>query len=237
LLELNHVTTGYGKFLVLKGVSIRVEKGEIVSIVGANGAGKTTLLRAISGIIPLWNGTKFFQSKDITRWSSMNLTREGIIQVPEGRLIIKDLTVEDNLRLGAYVHYFKLNKSELNQDLERVYHLFPRLKDRFNQRAGTLSGGEQQMLAIGRGLMGRPKLFMLDEPSLGLAPLLVKALFETLKGLDDKGLSVLLVEQNTRAALKISKRGYILETGSVIMGGPSSELINDERVRKAYLGG
>lgn len=237
MFELNNITTGYGKILVLKNVSTRVRKGEIVFIIGANGAGKTTLMRSISGIIPLWSGTKVFQGKDVTRLSSMSLTKLGIIQVPEGRLIIKELTVEDNLRLGAYAHYFKLNKSELNQDLAQVFHLFPRLKDRFNQKAGTLSGGEQQMLAIGRGLMGRPQLLMLDEPSLGLAPLLVKLMFETIKELNGKGLSILLVEQNVKAALRISHFGYVLETGSVVAEGTSSELWNDERVKKAYLGG
>jgi branched-chain amino acid transport system ATP-binding protein len=236
LLELQNATTGYGKFCVLKGVSIRVEAGEIVCIVGANGAGKTTIMRSISGIIPLWNGTKLFQSMDVTRLSSVTLTRKGIIQIPEGRLVIRDLTVEDNLRLGAYAHYYKLNKSELSQDLEQVYQLFPRLQDRFNQRAGTLSGGEQQMLAIGRGLMGRPKLLMLDEPSLGLAPLLVRDMFNTIRELHQKGLPILLVEQNVKAALQISNRGYVLETGEVVIEGNSSELLGDEKVRKAYLG-
>lgn len=236
MLELQNATTGYGKFRVLKGVSIRVEAGEIVCIVGGNGAGKTTIMRSISGIIPLWNGTKLFQSMDVTRLSSVTLTRKGIIQIPEGRLVIRDLTVEDNLRLGAYTHYYKLNKSELSQDLERVYQLFPRLQDRFNQRAGTLSGGEQQMLAIGRGLMGRPKLLMLDEPSLGLAPLLVRDMFNTIRELHQKGLPILLVEQNVKAALQISNRGYILETGEVVIEGNSSELLGDEKVRKAYLG-
>jgi branched-chain amino acid transport system ATP-binding protein len=235
LLELNNVTTGYGKFRVLKRLSIRVRPSEIVSIVGANGAGKTTLMRAISGIILLWEGTKTFQGIDVTRLKSMKLTQLGIVQIPEGRLIIKDLSVEDNLRLGAYAHYFKLSKYELKQDLERVYEIFSRLKDRKGQKAGTLSGGEQQMLAIGRGLMGRPKLLMLDEPSLGLAPLLVNTMYCTLKELHEKGLPILLVEQNVKAALKISNRGYVLETGVVIAEGLSSELLYDEKVAKAYL--
>ena len=236
MLELQNITTGYGKFRVLKGVSIKVEIGEIVCIVGTNGAGKTTVMRAISGIIPIWEGAKVFQRKDVTRLSSTGLARQGIIQIPEGRLIIRDLTVEDNLRLGAYTHYYKLSKSDLNEDLERVYRLFPRLQDRFNQKAGTLSGGEQQMLAIGRGLMGRPQLLMLDEPSLGLAPLLVKDMFDTIKELHKKGLPILLVEQNVRAALQVSNRGYILETGSIVMEGTSLELLNDEKVIHAYLG-
>lgn len=236
MLELQNITTGYGKFRVLKGVSIKVEIGEIVCIVGTNGAGKTTVMRAISGIIPIWEGAKVFQRKDVTRLSSTGLARQGIIQIPEGRLIIRDLTVEDNLRLGAYTHYYKLSKSDLNEDLERVYRLFPRLQDRFNQKAGTLSGGEQQMLAIGRELMGRPQLLMLDEPSLGLAPLLVKDMFDTIKELHKKGLPILLVEQNVRAALQVSNRGYILETGSIVMEGTSLELLNDEKVIHAYLG-
>jgi branched-chain amino acid transport system ATP-binding protein len=236
LLELNEVTTGYGKFRVLKNVSIKVEAGEIVCVVGANGAGKTTIMRAISGIIPLWNGSKFFQGKDHTRLSPMKVTREGIVQIPEGRLIIKELSVEDNLRLGAYAHYFKFNKSELKKDLDRVYDLFPLLKTRINQKAGTLSGGEQQMLAIGRGLMGKPKLFMLDEPSLGLAPMVVMTMFKVIKELHSKGLPILLVEQNVRAAIQISDRGYVLETGSVAIEGTCEELLADEKVIKAYLG-
>lgn len=236
MLELNEVTTGYGKFRVLKNVSIKVKAGEIVCVVGANGAGKTTIMRAISGIIPLWEGSKFFQGKDLTRLSPMKVTREGIVQIPEGRLIIKGLSVEDNLRLGAYAHYFKFNKSELKKDLDRVYDLFPLLKSRINQKAGTLSGGEQQMLAIGRGLMGKPKLLMLDEPSLGLAPLVVMTMFKVIKELHHKGLPILLVEQNVRAAIQISDRGYVLETGSVAIEGTCEELLADEKVIKAYLG-
>ena len=236
MLELNEVTTGYGKFRVLKNISIKVKAGEIVCVAGANGAGKTTIMRAISGIIPLWEGSKFFQGKDLTRLSPMKVTREGIVQVPEGRLIIKELSVEDNLRLGAYAHYFKFNKSERKKDLDRVYDLFPLLKSRINQKAGTLSGGEQQMLAIGRGLMGKPKLFMLDEPSLGLAPLVVMTMFKVIKELHHKGLPILLVEQNVRAAIQISDRGYVLETGSVAIEGTCEELLADEKVIKAYLG-
>ncbi len=237
MLELIEVTSGYGKFKVLKGISIRVGPGETVCIVGANGAGKTTIMRAISGIIPIWEGTKRFQGQDVTRLSPMGLTKKGIIQVPEGRLIISELSVEDNLRIGAYARYSDSTRSGLRQDLQGVYGLFPILRDRARQKAGTLSGGEQQMLAIGRGLMGRPKLLMLDEPSLGLAPLMVKAMFDVIKGLHEKGLPILLVEQNVRAALSASTRGYVLETGALVMEGLSSELIQDERVGKAYLGG
>ena len=236
MLELNNITTGYGKLRVLEDVSIKVDTGEIVSVVGANGAGKTTIMRAISGIIPIWKGNKIFQGKDLTKLAPMRVTREGIIQIPEGRLIIKELSVEDNLLLGAFCHYFKSRKTELNKDLSNVYDLFSQLKSRTNQKAGTLSGGEQQMLAIGRGLMGRPKLLMLDEPSLGLAPLVVNTMFEVIKKLHEEGLPILLVEQNVRAAMEISNRGYILETGSVVMEGMGGELLTDERVVKAYLG-
>lgn len=236
MLELHNVTTGYEKFQVLKRVSIKVDAGEIVCVLGANGAGKTTIMRAISAIVPLWEGTKLFDGKDITRLSPMKVTKEGIIQIPEGRLIIKDLSVEDNLRLGAYSHYFKVSKGNLKKDLDRVYDLFPALRNRIDQKAGTLSGGEQQMLAIGRGLMGRPKLFMLDEPSLGLAPLVVMTMFQVIKELNDKGLPILLVEQNVRAAIQISNRGYVLETGSVFMEGKCDDLLADEDVIKAYMG-
>jgi branched-chain amino acid transport system ATP-binding protein len=236
LFELNNVTTGYGKFRVLKGISIKVNPGEIVCVVGANGAGKTTMMRAISGVISIWQGTKTFFGKDITRLSAVKLTKEHIVQVPEGRLIIKELSVEDNLRLGAYAHYFSLDKSELKQDMDRVYELFPILGNRFRQKAGTLSGGEQQMLAIGRGLMGRPKLLLLDEPSLGLAPLITSTIFKVIKDLNEGGLPILLVEQNVRAAMQISNRGYVLETGSVVMEGECSELLVDKNVIKAYLG-
>jgi branched-chain amino acid transport system ATP-binding protein len=236
LLELGEVTTGYGKFRVLKAISLKVASGEIVCVVGANGAGKSTLMRAISGIIPLWKGRKIFNGKDITRFSPMKLNREGIIQIPEGRLIIKDLSVEDNLRLGAYTHYFKMTKMELRQTFAKIFGLFPILEKRLKQKAGKLSGGEQQMLAIGRGLMGAPKLLMLDEPSLGLAPLMVETLFGIIKELHHRDLPILLVEQNVRSALQISDRGYILETGSMVMEGAASDLLRDDKVINAYLG-
>lgn len=236
MFELNNITTGYGKFRVLKDISIKVNPGEIVCVVGANGAGKTTMMRAISGIISIWQGTKTFLGKDVTRLSAVKLTKEHIVQVPEGRLIIKELSVEDNLRLGAYAHYFSLDKSELKQDMDRVFELFPILGKRFRQKAGTLSGGEQQMLSIGRGLMGRPKLLLLDEPSLGLAPLITSTIFKVIKDLNEGGLPILLVEQNVRAAMQISNRGYVLETGSVVMEGECSELLVDKNVIKAYLG-
>lgn len=236
MLELNSVTSGYGKFQVLKTVSIKVDADEIVCVVGANGAGKTTMMRALSGIIPIWQGNKTFNRKDVTRLSAAKLTKAGIIQIPEGRLIIKELSVEDNLRLGAYSHYFKLGKSEYRQDLNSVYERFPILKKRTHQKAGTLSGGEQQMLAIGRGLMGRPKMLLLDEPSLGLAPLVVSTIFKIIKELNQNGLPILLVEQNVRAAMQISNRGYVLETGSVVIEGTCEDLLKDEKIVKAYMG-
>jgi branched-chain amino acid transport system ATP-binding protein len=236
LLELNNVISGYGKFQVLKEVSIKVDAGEIVCVVGANGAGKTTMMRALSGIIPIWQGSKIFKSKDVTRLSATKLTKEGIIQIPEGRLIIKELSVEDNLRLGAYSHYFTLGKSEYREDMDSVYELFPILKKRTHQKAGTLSGGEQQMLAIGRGLMGRPEMLLLDEPSLGLAPLVVSTIFKVIKELNQKGLPILLVEQNVRAAMQISNRGYVLENGSVVIEGTCEDLLKDEKVVNAYMG-
>jgi branched-chain amino acid transport system ATP-binding protein len=236
LLELNNVTSGYGKFQVLKAVSIKVNAGEIVCVVGANGAGKTTMMRALSGIIPIWQGNKTFNHKDVTRLSATKLTKAGIIQIPEGRLIIKELSVEDNLRLGAYSHYFKLGKAEYRKDLDSVSELFPILNKRTHQKAGTLSGGEQQMLAIGRGLMGRPKMLLLDEPSLGLAPLVVSTIFKVIKELNQNGLPILLVEQNVRAAMRISNRGYVLETGSVVIEGTCENLLKDEKIVKAYMG-
>lgn len=236
MLELNNVTTGYGKFRVLEDISISVDAGEIVCVAGANGAGKTTLMRAISGIIPLWKGSKIFNGKDLSRQSPAKVTREGIIQIPEGRLIINELSVEDNLRLGAYSHYFRVSRAEQKNDLDRIYDLFPSLKNRVYQKAGTLSGGEQQMLAIGRGLMGKPKLLMLDEPSLGLAPLVVATMFQIIRELHEEGLPILLVEQNVRAAMQVSNRGYIFEVGSVVLEGPCTDLLRDEKVTKAYMG-
>ena len=236
MLEIRNIITGYGKFRVLQEVSMEVKAGEIVCVVGANGAGKTTIMRVISGIIPIWHGSKHFEGEDISKWSPMKLAQRGIIQIPEGRLIIQELTVSDNLKLGAYANYFKRGKKEFNKDLEWVYELFPILKMRSSQKGGTLSGGEQQMLAIGRGLMGRPKILMLDEPSLGLAPLFVEGLFDTIVKLNKDGIPILLVEQNVRDALEISHRGYILETGAVVMQGPCTELLKDKKITKAYLG-
>lgn len=236
MFALHEVTSGYGKVPVLKNVSIEVASGEVVCIVGANGAGKTTLMRTVSGIIPLRSGKKLLDGKDITELPPAKLTRLGLVQIPEGRLIIKELSVKDNLLIGAYCHYFKISRDELNRDLGRVYELFPRLEQRLKQKAGTLSGGEQQMLAIGRGLMARPRLLMLDEPSLGLAPMLVQEMFRTVKELNRQGLPILLIEQNVRASLKIADRCYIMETGSIVLEGNARDMMEDEQVKRAYLG-
>lgn len=236
MFALRDVSSGYGKVPVLKNVSIEVAKEEVVCIVGANGAGKTTLMRTVSGLLPLRNGKKLLDGKDITELPPVKLNRLGLVQVPEGRLIIKELSVKDNLLIGAYSHYFKISRDELTRDLGRVYELFPRLAQRLNQKAGTLSGGEQQMLAIGRGLMARPRLLMLDEPSLGLAPMLVQEMFRTVKELNRQGLPILLVEQNVRASLQIADRCYIMETGSVVLEGNARDVLQDEQVKRAYLG-
>lgn len=236
MFALRDVSSGYGKVSVLKNVSIEVATEEVVCIVGANGAGKTTLMRTVSGLLPLRNGKKLLDGKDITELPPVKLNRLGLVQVPEGRLIIKELSVKDNLLIGAYSHYFKISRDELTKDLGRVYELFPRLAQRLNQKAGTLSGGEQQMLAIGRGLMARPRLLMLDEPSLGLAPMLVQEMFRTVKELNRQGLPILLVEQNVRASLQIADRCYIMETGSVVLEGNARDVLQDEQVKRAYLG-
>lgn len=236
MFELRNVSSGYGRIPVLKDVSIEIDKGEVVCIVGGNGAGKTTLMRVISGLLPVWKGQKILCGKDVTHSTPGQLTRSGLIQVPEGRLIVTELSVEDNLLLGAYSHYFKAGKKRLRAALDEVYELFPRLEQRAKQQGGTLSGGEQQMLAIGRGLMGEPELLMLDEPSLGLAPMLVRDMFVTVKNLNEKGLGILLVEQNVRASLQVADRGYIMETGAVVHEGKATDLLGDEKVRKAYLG-
>lgn len=236
MFALHDVSSGYGKVPVLKSVSIEVAQAEVVCIVGANGAGKTTLMRTVSGILPIRSGKKLLDGKDITELPPAKLNRLGLVQVPEGRLIIKELSVKDNLLIGAYGHYFKMSRDELNKDLSQVYELFPRLEQRLNQKAGTLSGGEQQMLAIGRGLMARPRMLMLDEPSLGLAPMLVQEMFRTVKQLNRQGLPILLVEQNVRASLQIADRCYIMETGSVVLEGNARDLMENEQVKRAYLG-
>ncbi len=236
MLRIKNLHTYYGRIKALENVSLHVRPREIVSLIGANGAGKTTILNTISGLIPCAQGEIYFQERKMNGMAPEKVVAAGISQVPEGRQIFGPLTVLENLQLGAYLRYWKKEKAAIEEDLEWIFRLFPRLKERIKQIAGTLSGGEQQMLAIGRALMARPKLLLLDEPSMGLAPLIVKDIMDTTSGLRDSGVTILMVEQNARASLKISDRGYVLETGRIVLQGPSSELLNDSDVKRAYLG-
>ncbi len=234
MLKVDNVSAAYGKALALKEVSLRVEKGEIVSLIGANGAGKTTTLRVISGMIRPLKGEVTFEGRSIVGLEPYQITSIGIIHVPEGRGLFPEMTVRENLEMGAFL---RTDKDSINEDLEFVYSLFPVLKEREKQLAGTLSGGEQQMLAIGKGLMGNPKLLMLDEPSLGLAPMLVDKIFETIVQINkEKGTTILVAEQNAYMALTSSHRAYVIENGVTVMEGTGEELLGNEHVRKAYLG-
>ena len=232
MLELQDLHLSYGGIRALKGVSIQVGEGEIVSLIGANGAGKSTTLRAISGLERAQSGRILYNGEDITGKPSKYMVQKGLILVPEGRLIFPDMTVLENLKIGAYLR----RDRDVEADIRHVYKLFPRLKERAWQMAGTLSGGEQQMLAVGRALMSKPKLLMMDEPSLGLAPLVVKDIFSIIRTIRDSGVTVLLIEQNANAALKIADRGYVLETGKITLEGSGRELLSDPAVRSAYLG-
>lgn len=234
LLELENVHTYYGHVHALKGISLKVDEGEIVTLIGANGAGKTTILRTISGLVRPRQGRIVFDGRVINNVPAHQIVYLGISHAPEGRKVFTTLTVEENLMMGAYSR--GNDKQGIEEAKERVFRLFPRLKERRKQLAGTLSGGEQQMLAIGRALMAKPKLLMLDEPSLGLAPMLVQAIFDTIEEINRQGTTILLVEQNARAALRLAHRGYVLETGRIVLSGTAKELMQDERVRKAYLG-
>lgn len=235
LLEIKDLNVFYGNIHAIKNLSIKVEKGEIVSLIGANGAGKTTTLQTISGIIKAKSGEIHYNDKDITKMKAHLILQEGIAQVPEGRRIFSHLSVYDNLILGSYS--IKDNIENKKREIEDIYKRFPRLEERQRQLAGTLSGGEQQMLAIGRAIMSRPEILILDEPSMGLSPLLVKEIFEIIKDLNkNNNTTILLVEQNAKMALNISDRSYVLETGKIIKEGNSKELLNDDIVRKAYLG-
>ncbi|MCX5807475.1 MAG: ABC transporter ATP-binding protein [Proteobacteria bacterium] len=234
MLNVEHISAGYGKVQVLKEINLEVGSGEIVCLVGANGAGKTTLLKVISGIIPSIQGKLYFDSQDITNRKPDYIVRTGLSHVPEGRQIFADLTVRQNLILGAYVH--KLKKEEMEKLFNFVFDLFPILKTRLTQKAGTMSGGEQQMLAIGRGLMSQPKLLLLDEPSLGLAPLVVEIILNVIQSLRSAGIAILLIEQNVNAALQIADRAYIMETGRIVSQGSAKTLLGDDEVRKRYLG-
>ena len=232
MLELQDLHLSYGGIHALKGVSIQVNEGEIVSLIGANGAGKSTTLRAISGLERAQSGKILYNGEDITGKPSKYMVQNGLILVPEGRLIFPDMTVLENLKIGAYLR----NDRDVEADIQRMYSLFPRLKERAWQMAGTLSGGEQQMLAVGRALMSKPKLLMMDEPSLGLAPLVVKDIFSIIRTIRDSGVTVLLIEQNANAALKIADRGYVLETGRITLEGSGRGLLSNPAVRAAYLG-
>jgi len=233
MLEVNHIRVCYDEVPAIHDVSFHIEEGEIVSIIGANGAGKSTLLRTISGLLCPDRGTIEFLGQRIDLWPPHRIVEEGISHVPEGRRIFQYMTVERNLRLGAYTQ----KSEEIREEtLQQIFEIFPVLKERMNQRAGTLSGGEQQMLAIARGLMSRPKLLMLDEPSLGLMPTLVTRVFETIRRINEEGITVLLVEQNVREALELADRAYVLQTGNVVLEGTGQELLETDLVRRAYLG-
>lgn len=236
MLRIENLGSGYDNLKVIQNVSIQVNPGEIVSIIGANGAGKTTLLKTIIGLIRAGSGRILFDGQDITGTNTEKIAMLGCSLVPEGRQVFAPMTVKENLILGGYVQYKRKQSSTVKSDIERIYHLFPRLLERENQFAGSLSGGEQQMLAIGRAMMARPKLVMMDEPSMGLAPLVIKEIFRIIGMLRDEGATVLLVEQNAKAALRLADRGYVLETGRIIMEGASDELLENDDVKCAYLG-
>jgi branched-chain amino acid transport system ATP-binding protein len=233
LLEVEDIHTRYGNIEALKGVSLTVEEGEVVTLIGSNGAGKSTTLRSITGLTPASSGRVFFEGEDITRVPAQDVVARGIALSPEGRHCFARMTVRENLDMGAFR---RRRSSEVTEDLDRIYDLFPRLKEREHQKAGTMSGGEQQMLAIGRALMARPRLLLLDEPSMGIAPILVQRIYETIGEINRAGVAILLVEQNANYALEISRRGYVLETGRVALANDSSELRNDPEVQRAYLG-
>ncbi len=236
MLAIRNLRSYYGRMQALKGVSLHVEEGEVVSLIGANGAGKTTLLNSIVGLVSSLTGQILFFDTDIIKRNPRQIIRMGVSLVPEGRQLFAPLTVIENLILGAYQRYRKDKKSEIKNDLEKVFVLFPILKERKSQIAGTLSGGEQQMLAIGRSLMARPKLILMDEPSMGLAPLVTIQIFQIISELHKQGTTILLVEQNAEAALRISSRAYVIETGRVVLQGMSQELLHNQEVRRAYLG-
>jgi len=232
LLELKDVHTYYGRIHALQGISLTVRKGEIVTLIGANGAGKTTILKTISGLLHAGKGQVFFEGKDVTQRAAHLLVRDGIGHAPEGRRIFSRLTVLENLQMGAFTR----TQAEAREDIERMYTLFPRLRERSSQLGGSLSGGEQQMLAVGRALMSRPDVLLLDEPSLGLAPILVQEIFSIIQEINARGMTILLVEQNALQALHVAQRGYVLQTGRVILADTAAALAANEDVRRAYLG-
>jgi len=234
MLKVENLHVHYGAIHALQGISLEAPQGKIVTLIGANGAGKSSTLRAIAGLIKNKKGSLTYNGRDIGHMTPVEIVKAGIVMAPEGRRIFPHLSVHENLLLGAYS---RSDKPGIEKDLDWVFELFPRLKERREQKGGTLSGGEQQMLAVGRALMSAPKLMMLDEPSLGLAPLLVREVFEIIRVINEKGMTVLLVEQNANAALKVAHNAYVLETGSIVLSGTGAELAADSRVREAYLGG
>lgn len=234
ILKIENLSVSYGNIKALKGISLEIEEGEVVSLIGANGAGKTTTLQTISGLLPIGDGDIFFEDKSIKKEKSYKITRKGIAQVPEGRRVFKGITVEDNLKMGAIS--LKVSPEDLKSELDKIYKHFPVLKERKKQKAGTLSGGEQQMLAMGRALLTNPKVLLLDEPSMGLSPLFVDKIFDTIRILKEQGRTILLVEQNANLALDISDRAYVLETGKIVKEGRAADLKTDPDVKAAYLG-
>jgi branched-chain amino acid transport system ATP-binding protein len=233
LLEMRNIRVGYGPIEVLKGVSLQIEKGRVVCLLGANGAGKSTALRAISRLVPLNSGEIYFDGERIDGLAPHHVVRRGVIQVPEERRLFCEMSVQDNLEMGAYL---EKEQKKLRESLEEVLGIFPALKDKLKRQAGTLSGGEQQMAAIGRGLMSKPRLMLMDEPTLGLSPILCEAVMESIVKIKDRGTSLLLSEQNAELALEVSDEGYIMRLGEIVLHGTSQQLMTDERVRKAYLG-
>ena len=233
MLEVKDLEVYYGMIQAIKGISFEVNKGEVIALIGANGAGKTTTLHTITGLLSPKKGSVMFERKDITKIPAHKIVSMGMAHVPEGRRVFADLSVYENLKLGAYT---RKDKENLNKDLESIYESFPRLAERKNQSAGTLSGGEQQMLAMGRALMSKPSIILMDEPSMGLSPILVNEIFDIIESISKSGTTVLLVEQNAKKALSIADRAYVLETGKIVTSGKASELLEDDSIKKAYLG-
>ena len=233
MLEIKNMEVYYGMIQAIKGISFEVNEGEVIALIGANGAGKTTILHTITGLIPSKAGSVFFEGKDITKTPGHKIVSLGMAHVPEGRRVFAELTVLQNLRMGAYT---RKDKTEIEETLQSIYKRFPRLEERQNQMAGTLSGGEQQMLAMGRALMSHPKIILMDEPSMGLSPIFVNEIFDIIKEVSAGGTTVLLVEQNAKKALSIADRAYVLETGKIVLDGKASILLNDDSIKKAYLG-
>lgn len=233
MLEIRDLEVYYGMIQAIKGVSFQVNQGEVIALIGANGAGKTTILHTITGLLSPKKGSVIYEGTDITKIPAHKIVSLGMAHVPEGRRIFADLSVYENLKMGAYT---RKDKAEIEETLEKVYERFPRLKERKNQMAGTLSGGEQQMLAMGRALMSKPKIILMDEPSMGLSPILVNEIFDIIQEVSKSGTTVLLVEQNAKKALSIADRAYVLETGRIVLDGKAEDLLNDDSIKKAYLG-